>query len=225
MVSVRFFAAFAAALFASFSIPAFAGDDIGKPAELITAAEQTFKDFVADPDMKWFHSNVKNARGVFIVPRLLKAGFIFGASGGSGALFVRNEKSNMWSYPAFYTMGSGSFGLQAGVQAAEVILMVMTQKGLDAMLSTKFQLGADASIAVGPIGAGAQAATVDILQFARTKGAFGGISAEGAAIAIRDKWNEEYYGKPVQPTDILVIRNISNPGADELRKLISQAGR
>jgi lipid-binding SYLF domain-containing protein len=225
MVAVRFFAAFVAALFAFSTVPAFAEEDIGKPAELIAEAEKTFNTFVADPEMKWFRSNVKNARGVFIVPRLLKAGFIFGASGGSGALLVRNEKSNMWSYPAFYTMGSGSFGLQAGVQAAEVILMVMTQKGLDAMLSTKFQLGADASVAVGPIGAGAQAATVDILQFARTKGAFGGVSAEGAAIAIRDKWNEEYYGKPVRPTDILVIRNISNPGADKLREAVSQAGR
>jgi lipid-binding SYLF domain-containing protein len=224
MHEIRPFAAFLAILCAFSTLPAFAEEDFSKPHELVAEAQKTFADFVADPDMTWFRTHVKDAKAVLIVPRLMKAGFVFGASGGNGALLARDEKTNSWSYPSFHTMGSASFGLQAGVQAAEVILMVMTQKGVDAMLSTKAQLGADASVAVGPIGAGAQAATVDILQFARTKGAFGGISAEGAVIAIRDGWNEEYYGKAVRPTDILVKRSVSNPDADKLRAAVAKAG-
>jgi lipid-binding SYLF domain-containing protein len=213
----------AAALFVLSTAPALADEDISKPEELVAEAEKTFADFVADPEMKWFRSNVKNAKAVFIVPRLMKAGFLFGGSGGSGVLLSRDERG-AWSYPSFHTMGSGSFGLQAGIQSAEVVLMVMTQKGVDALLSTKAQLGADVSVALGPIGAGAQAATVDILQFARTKGAFGGISAEGAVIAVRDQWNEEYYGKPVRPTDIIVKRNVNNPDAKRLRAAVASAG-
>lgn len=114
-------------------------------------------------------------------------------------------------------MGSVSWGLQIGAEAAEVILLILSQKGLDSLLSTKVQLGADVSVAAGPVGAGAQAATVDILQFSRTKGVFGGLTLEGSAITPRDDLMSGYYGKPVTPVNILVSKEASNPQADALR--------
>ena len=211
-----------AAVLAILSITAFAQEGKNERQELVNKAQKTFENFAADPNMGWFRNHIKNVKGIFIVPTLLKAGFIFGGSGGSGVLLGRDEKTGKWSYPAFYTMGSATFGLQIGGQAAEVVLLIMTRKGMDAMLSTKFQLGADASVAAGPVGAGAQAATVDILQFSRTKGVFGGLTMEGAAIAIRDEWNRQYYGKPVRPVDIVVRREVRNKAADPLRKTVAK---
>jgi lipid-binding SYLF domain-containing protein len=95
-------------------------------------------------------------------------------------------------------------------------MMAMTDKGKDALLSNKFQAGADASVAAGPVGVGAQAATTDIVQFTRSKGLFGGLSLEGSVIAVRDSLNHAFYGKPVSPLDILVKGNVRNPQADIL---------
>ena len=199
-----------------------ASKDIEKPEELVKAALVTFNNFSADPDMGWFRKNIGRAKAIIIYPRIIRAGFIFGGSGGSGVLLHRDEKTGNWSYPAFYTMGSGSFGFQAGVDFSEVVLMVMTQKGMDSLLSTNFKLGADVSVAAGPVGAGAKAQTADVLSFSRAKGAFGGISVEGAVIKPRDKWNSAYYGKPVRTVDIAVKRSVKNPGADELRSAVSK---
>ena len=103
----------------------------------------------------------------------MRAGFIFGGAGGNGALLVRDNPGT-WSYPAFYTVASGSVGLQAGAEVAEVILMIRSQRGADAMLSNSFKVGTDASVAAGPVGAGAQVQTSDILAFSRSKGALWG---------------------------------------------------
>jgi lipid-binding SYLF domain-containing protein len=189
---------------------------------IVDSAITTFANFRNDPNMTWFRDNVDQARGIMIVPRLLKAGFIFGGSGGTGAFIARDRETDLWSDPAFYTMGSVTWGLQIGGQVAEVVLLIMTQSGIDAMLSNKFQLGGDASIAAGPVGAGAQAATVDILQFSRAKGVFGGLTLEGAIIGIRDDLNNAYYGQPVTPVDILVQRNVSNEAAGPLIDTVSE---
>jgi len=93
--------------------------------------------------------------------------------------------------------------------------MVMTEKGLNAMLSTEFKLGADVAVAAGPVGASAKAQTADVLAFGRSKGAFGGVSIEGAVIAPRDKWNNAYYGKPAGPVEILIKRGHQGPGQGE----------
>lgn len=195
--------------------------DVAKPESLVRNAQMVFENFRADPDMGWFRSNVKNAKGVFIVPSLLKAGFVWGGSGGSGVFLAHDEKADKWSYPAFYTMGSASFGFQAGVERAEVVLMVMTQKGIASMLSSSFKLGAGVSIAAGPVGAGAEVKTADIIAFSRAKGLFGGIALEGAVIKTRDKWNSAYYGKPVRPVDVLILRNVKNSHANGLIELVT----
>ncbi len=187
---------------------------------LVDAASNSVNTFTIDPDMKWFRDNMNNAKGVLIVPQLVKGGLIFGGSGGSGVLLVRGN-GNIWSDPAFYTMGSGTVGFQIGVEVSEIILMVMTEKGVDALLTSSFKLGGDVSIAAGPIGAGAKAQTADILAFSRTKGIYGGVNIEGAVLKIRNDWNHDYYGKETSPRAILIERSATNSHADELRNAVA----
>jgi lipid-binding SYLF domain-containing protein len=140
---------------------------------------------------------------------------------------ARGQDPHKWSGPAFYTIGSVSFGLQAGGEASEILLLVMTDRGISAMLGNNIKLGADASIAVGPVGAGVAGATAalsaDIMAFSRAKGLYGGISVDGAVIAVRDEWNSTYYGKVVQPSDILVRQSVSNPHAASLIAAVAKA--
>ena len=206
----------AAALVFSTTPAAASSKDAADAQETVDSAKATVSNFKADPDMGWFRDNVKNAKGVLVVPSLVKAGFVFGGSGGNGVLLGRDEKSGRWSYPAFFTMGSATFGFAAGIEKSEVILMIMTNKGMDSMLSTSFKLGGDVSVAVGPVGAGAKAQTVDVIAFSRAKGIYGGINLEGAVISTRDAMNSAYYGKPVRTVDIIVKRSVHNKKADGL---------
>ncbi len=200
-----------------------AADEASEASELVDKAKQTVEDFKADPDMTWFRDNLPDAKAIMVVPVLLKAGFIFGGSGGHGALLWHDEASGQWSYPAFYFMGAATFGLQIGIEAAEVVLMIRSERGKRALLSTEFKLGGDVSVAAGPTGAGAQVATTDVLAFARTKGLFAGLTVEGAVIEPRAEWNEAYYGKAVTPEDILVKQSVRNAQADPLRQAVALA--
>ena len=197
-------------------------NDYGRPGELVDAALVTFNNFSDDPNMTLFGINIDRDRAVIIFPRVLRAGFVFGGSGGSGTMLLRDQSTGEWTYPAFFSMGKGSFGFQAGVDVAEVVLMVMTQRGVDRFLSPSVQLGADASVAAGPVGAGASAALSDILSFSRAKGVFGGLSVEGGVITPRNEWNSAYYGQNVRTVDILIKRNVSNPQADGLRAAVAR---
>lgn len=205
-----------------FSLPANA-DYYSEPTELVTRAASVYKGFMSDPNMEWFQRNVGRARGIFIVPQMLRGGFIIGGSGGRGLLVALDELSAKWSSPAFYSMGSVSFGLQIGADSSEIILLIMTERGLNALLSTDYKLGADVSVAAGPVGASAKAQTADILAFGRAQGIFGGVSIEGAAITPLYDWNRQYYGKPVQIFDILINQTLNNPQADSLRQLLPKA--
>ena len=190
---------------------------------LVDKARITLESFMSDPNMSYLKEHLKEAKGILIVPSLLKAGFIFGGSGGSGVLIVNDAKKGQWSQPAFYTIGSVSFGLQIGGEAAEVIMMVRTQKAVDALLTTSVKLGGDTSISAGPVGAGAKSNVMaDIFSFSRSQGAFAGLALDGSVVATRDEWNAAYYGKPASPVDILVTHSVSNPGSAELRKTVSR---
>jgi SH3 domain-containing YSC84-like protein 1 len=151
------------------------------------------------------------SKGVFIAPDVLRAAFIFGGSGGSGVFMARTPDGKGWNGPTFHTLGGISWGLQIGGDSSEVMLLAMTERGVDAFLSSNVKLGAGASIAAGPVGGGASAATAnisaDILSFALSKGAYAGLSLDGAVIATRDSLNEAFYGKGVTPADVL-IRNV-----------------
>lgn len=200
------------------SHPAKASNNLDEAQSIVLKSQAVFSSFMHDPNMEWFHDNVNQAYGIFIVPQMLRGGFIIGGSGGSGALLVRDRRTGTWSYPAFYMMGSLSVGLQAGADASELVLMIMTEQGLNAMLSTEIKLGADMSVAAGPVGKNAKAQTADVLAFGRSKGLFGGLSIEGAVITPRNLWNSAYYsGGVVSPVDILMRRIVSNSQAEPLR--------
>jgi lipid-binding SYLF domain-containing protein len=195
---------------------------------LVDKARFTLENFLSDPDMQWFRDHLKEARGILIVSQFIKGAFFVGGSGGSGVLVVRDEKTNEWSYPAFFTLGGASFGLQFGGQVSEVVLLVMTQKGIDSLKSTTVKLGGDASVAVGPIGRGVEGSTApnlsaDLLSFSKAKGLFAGISLEGAVMAARDALNTSYYKAPTKTIDILVRRSVSNPQADPLLAVVRKA--
>jgi lipid-binding SYLF domain-containing protein len=198
-----------------------------EPAEqqlLVDKASVTFDTFMKDENQAWLKENLNQAKGLIIIPSLLKAGFFIGGSGGSGLLIVKDDKTGQWSQPAFYTLGAGSLGIQFGAEAAEIIMMVRTQKAVDKLFTSSFKLGGDTSIAVGPVGSGVKSNIVaDILSFSRTKGAFAGISLEGSVIKTKDKWNEAYYGKAVSPVDIIVNGSVSNAGSEPLRTSVAKA--
>jgi len=194
----------------------------GSVEELVNDAHETIQHFSSDPEMDWFRDHVRDAKGVLIVPRLLKGGFIFGGSGGSGVLLARDPGSGAWSYPAFYTIGSFTVGAQIGGEAAEIVLLILTQQGIDSMLATSPKLGADVEVAAGPVGVGTKAATADVIAFSRTKGLFAGASVEGAIVAARDGLNEDYYKQSVRPIEILREHRVMNPQADALRDALTR---
>ena len=186
--------------------------------DIVDQARVTFNGFMRNKDYTWLHAHLKDARGLLIYPQVIKAGFIFGGSGGTGVLVVRGEKTCDWSQPAFYTIGSATFGLQIGGEVAEVIVMAMSQKAIDSLLSSSFKFGGDTSIALGPVGAGAKGnVTADFISFAKSKGLYAGINFEGAVVDVRDSLNREYYGKDVSPVDIIIKNEVSNERSEELR--------
>lgn len=195
---------------------------------LVDKAALTAERMLDDPERPTLRQYMARAKGVLIVPSLIKGGFIFGLEGGSGVLLARGEKG--WSHPAFFTIGAGSVGIQAGVQDAQVMLVIMTDKGLQAVIKRQFKLGVDASAAVGPgdgvgAGAGVGGATTaglgaDIYSFSDTRGLFAGASFEGAAVVKREDWNRAYYGKEATTRKIVLEGKAANAGADRLRRAL-----
>jgi lipid-binding SYLF domain-containing protein len=214
-------AAVAAIAVTAFAPAAYAQADQQK---LIDQSAETFSNFIRDPDMKWFQQNLGRAKGVLIAPEVLKAGFIFGGSGGRAVLVAKDAKSGKWVGPAFYALATASVGFQAGVSVSEVITLVMTDKGMNALLSPSFKMGGDASVAAGPVGAGASSNVVaDMVSFARAKGVYGGLNLDGTVVNTSDDWNQAFYGKKVTSPDILVRMNVSAKGADKLLAEIAKA--
>jgi SH3 domain-containing YSC84-like protein 1 len=193
---------------------------------LIDQATLTWRNFMQDPDLSGFRAHLKSVQGVLIFPRLTKGAFIVGMEGGNGVLLARDEKTGSWSEPVFYEISSASFGLQAGVETSDAILVIETIKGIESLLSSTIKLGADASAVIGPKGSGIEGATSmsegnDFVTYARTEGAFVGLSIEGASIRTRDDLNMAYYGSAVRPSDILLFRNVkSNPQSQILQQAV-----
>jgi SH3 domain-containing YSC84-like protein 1 len=205
------------------------GDDL-RTRQLAERANMTLGVFMSTPEFQGFRDLLRNARGVLIVPQLLKGAFVWGVSGGSGVFFARVPRTMQWNGPAFFTMGGASFGFQVGGEAAQVILLAMTDRGVDSLLASSLKLGGNVGIALGPVGAGVEASTAnlsaDILMFSIAKGLYGGISLDGAVIAVRHEWNEVYYNRPaVSPADILIRGSVRNPQSDPLIQNLSRAAR
>jgi lipid-binding SYLF domain-containing protein len=218
----RWLAAIVLGSVAGISAPAIAQQD---QQALVTSAQSTFSDFMRDPDMTWLHANMARARAVLIAPEIVKAGWIFGGSGGRAVLYARDPKGN-WAGPAFYNLGAASVGFQAGLSVSQTLTLVMTEKGLNTLLANSVKLGGDASVAAGPVGAGANSdITTDFVAFSRSKGLYGGLNLEGAVISPANDWNNAYYGKNVLPPDILVRGGTHNPQGEQLAADIGRAAR
>ena len=191
---------------------------------LVDQARITFKSFMIDKDMAWFRDHMHKAKGFLIIPDLLQGAWFVGGSGGRGVLVVKDKTTGDWSQPAFYTIGSLSFGIQFGGEKSEIIMMVFTQKGLDRLYSSSFKFGGDATIAAGPVGGGAKADVMtDFVSFVRSRGAYAGISLEGAIVKVNDDWDEAYYGKKVSPVGIVEKKLVSNPGSAELLNTVQNS--
>jgi len=204
--------------------PAQQAADSSQQQEIVEKARLTFQSFMRDEKMSWLQQNISEAKALLIIPSILKGGFIVGGSGGSGVLVVKDPETGLWTHPGFYTIGSVSFGLQIGGEAAEVIMLVRTGRALTNLYTSSLKLGGDVSVTAGPVGMGAKSAIVaDIVSFARSKGVYAGLSLEGALIKIRNEWNEIYYGQPVTPVDIFVKQEVENLGAQDLIRAVSAA--
>ena len=223
-IRVFAFAAIIAALLLGAAAPGVLAADEEDAQGTVDKARVTLSGFMRDKDYDWIPRYIKKAKGVLIYPQVLKAGFVFGGSGGTGVLLMKDDKTGDWSNPAFYTLGSVSFGLQIGGEAAEVVVMVMSQKGVDSLLTSKFKLGGDTSIALGPVGAGAKSdVTADFVSFSKSKGLYAGLNLDGSYVSVRESLNKAYYGKEVTPVDILVKGSVNNKGADPLREELKKA--
>jgi len=213
----------AAGLFA-WSAPARAYNE---QQELVDKALLSIKKITARTDINNFVKQyLRQAKGVLVIPALLKAGFIVGGEGGSGVLLAKG-KSGEWSYPAFYTMGAASIGLQFGGQVSETMLIIMTSKGLNSIISNKVTLGGELNAAVGPYGVGIEGATstalgADIITYSVGKGAFLGGGLEGSVIEKRDGLNQGYYKDPQATPEAIVLQGrYKNANADRLRDTLA----
>ena len=200
-----------------------------KQQVLVDQAQITLREFKKATEMAWFRDALPKAKGVLIVPSLVKAGLILGGSGGSGVYFTVDKKTGECRGPAFYGMGSVTYGLQIGAEKAEVVILAMTDEAVNAMLSPQFKLGADASIAAGPVGIGTAGEASPLpaaafIAFYRDKGVFAGLTIEGAIVASEGESNAAYYGRPVTATDILVKGVHSTSGGRNICAMIGRPG-
>lgn len=189
----------------------------GKSKDAISQASKAatvLKEIMAAPDKSIPKDVLDKAECVAVFPQVIKAGFIVGGRGGRGVASCRTPSG--WSAPAFFDLGGGSFGLQIGAQATDFILLFMNEKGMDSLLSSKFTLGGDASVAAGPVGrqAGAETdalMTAQVLSYSRSKGVFAGLELKGTVISQDTEDNEALYGKGVTARQALKENKVTAP--------------
>lgn len=195
------------------------------PKQLVADAWRTLGNFIDDPEQAQFRELLPKARAILIVPKLLRAGFLLGGAGGSGVLLGREPKGSNWSQPAFYQVGGPSIGLQAGAQLSELVFLIMSQKGLDAILASKVKFGSNLSLAAGSGKGSGTNANADVLSFGRGKGLFAGVAGEGILVEKDNESVRRYYGKDAPPQEILGMKTVYNRDASKLIMLLSKAAK
>lgn len=195
------------------SSPAFAGRKEQKRAE---DALGVLRQVQSTPDSEIPESLLSKAYAIAVIPDVVKVGLVVGGRRGKGLISVR-QADGTWSNPAYIAVTGGSFGFQAGVQSADIILVFRTPRGVDNLVSGKFTLGADASVAAGPVGRQAAAATdaelkAEILAYARTRGLFAGIALDGSVLSLDYDAIERVYGAGVSPRALFEGRVRGAPG-------------
>jgi len=183
-------------------------------AERVTEAAMTLREIHAVPDKDIPQELWEKAACVIVIPSLKKAAFIIGGEYGKGLMSCREKGA--WSAPIFMELGKGSWGLQAGAESVDLVMLVMNEGGVNKLLNNKVSLGADASVAGGPVGRTAHASTdaqlkAEILSYSRAQGLFAGIDVSGGVLKPDTDDNEELYGKSVSPHDVVMGGTVKVP--------------
>lgn len=204
------------------------GSTPGAQQTLVDRATLTVNDMMTQTVSEDPKDLLRRAKAVMVCPRIFKAGFFFGGEGGNCVLLAR-AGNGTWSYPAFYTIGSGSFGFQFGIADSQLFMMILTEKGLNAVLDSQIKLGANAGIAIATIGAGIQGSTTtavgaDIVAFSASRGLFGGVALEGSVMSNDTPADQAYYGQPYGARQLVMQMQGGNPGADPLRDVLTRYG-
>lgn len=214
----------AAAFSAAFISPAFAANT----QHLVDSSTLALEDMMGGSQGSQAQEFLRKAKAVVVCPNIFRAGFFIGGEGGGCVMSARTADGG-WTNPAIYTMGSGSFGLQIGVQSAEVMMIIMTDGGLNALLNSQFKFGADAGISVATLGAGVNGAmstalNADIISFSKSQGLYGGVSLSGSVMSNDTDAEQAYYGQALDARQIVVNGQGNNPGANPLRQILQKYG-
>lgn len=194
----------------------------------LTESVEVLQTLVRTPDDAIPEYILDRAEAIVVIPSLVKGGFIIGAQHGKGIMSVRDRATNTWSAPGFVALTGGSFGWQIGVQSVDLVLLVMNREGVKSLLDSEFKLGANASVAAGPVGRSSEASTdakvtAEILAYSRAKGLFAGLTVEGSSLRNDKSANEKFYGKEVSTEEI--VRGVAmvpkaTSWADALKRLV-----
>jgi lipid-binding SYLF domain-containing protein len=210
-------------LFACLPLPLFAQE---KETQRLTDSYQVLRDVIGMPDEGIPRDLLNKAVCVIVVPSMKKGAFVVGASYGRGVMTCRSGEAfrGPWSAPAMFALEGASFGLQAGGQATDYVILVMNEKGAKSVMSSKVKLGGDASVAAGPVGRTTSAETdivmnAEMLSWSRAKGVFAGISLEGSTIRSDDDANNNLYNRDLNAKQIILQQEVKTPAAG--RPLIS----
>ena len=187
-----------------------------KDLHRLNHAARVLSETMRAPDQRIPDHILKGARCIAVVPHLVKGGFIFGAEEGKGVATCRTARG--WSAPAFIQMGGGSWGTQVGVEAVDLVMVVRGREGMEKLLASKFEIGRDASVAVGPVGRHSSENTdaklnALILTYSRAKGAFLGMTFDGAVVRGDDDARHAVYGRGVTTREVLLGRVALRAGA------------
>ena len=186
----------------------------------VKTATEVLHEIMRIPETSIPPALLADAQGIAVVPRVIKAGLVVGGEYGHGVLSVR-DSDGTWSAPVFVTLMGGSVGYQIGAEATDFVLVFKNRKGIEGISKGKLTLGADASVAAGPVGRSAKAATdvkldAEIYSYSRSRGLFAGVSLAGTALQIDHDSDAEFYGKKdIRPADILAGKNVATPPAAE----------
>ncbi|HEU0175798.1 MAG TPA: lipid-binding SYLF domain-containing protein [Blastocatellia bacterium] len=207
---------FASLLVLTISIQSLAGQgsktDERERAQKAAAA---FQEIMAAPDQGIPQELLDRAQCVAVFPSVKKGGFIFGGQYGKGLISCRRAQGS-WGSPAYFTIGGGSFGLQIGGQAVDLVLLVMNKSGLDGLLQDKFEIGAGAAVSAGPVGRNAHVSTdvllkSQIISYSRSRGLFGGLELKGAVITQDKSANKDIYEQEISAREIIVDGKVRTP--------------
>ena len=207
---------------------AFAGSAREDSVDRLGRSVNVLHAIMATPDKGIPEEVLSNAKCILIVPDLIKGGFVFGGKHGRGVATCRT--SNGWSAPAFVSVGGGSWGLQIGIEDVDLVMLIMNDQGMQHLLSSKFELTGEGSVAAGPVGRHASAGTdwkmnTEMLTYSRSKGVFAGLTLEGAVVEQDNDSTHAIYGKHMMFRNILSGKATTPRSADAFLKAVSEAGQ